>query len=864
MDLLKRDRRGIAVISMAILGALIAFFNITFPGASAAADNSSHRPVSSQWALRQPFRLRVSVNPGVTKETNFPVGVQIDFREIYRDNDLPGRVDPNSIRVVRYNSQTGQMLPYRDQPGQFEIPYFLSGDFPNDDAGTVWWRIKNDTDMHFYVFFDSMNPAKPYAPPQTMGPVGVGDNLYYNDGKPGFAGNIALHSTYWSIDWDGDNLKDLIGFGYRIYEPGMPLERDLGNWIYFYKNIGTAKAPMFAPRYRLKDEDGKYFTTKNIGMNMYPGDWDGDGDTDFFGYDNKSLLLFENTGKRDRNNLFIMKPARPVGTLNNASEFRKTLPTMVGKGLRFSFRGGKLADWEGDGDQDLILDFRKTERIGEVNPRRGIFPYGVSLMLFEVWKNEGKGPDGNPIFGTPEIIREERGMPINAFTTAAGGAEYIDYDSDGDLDLLYHDDTTRPLEGGRLMFSENVGTRKAPLLMKGFDILRTYTSKPQFVDWNNDGRFDLVAGGEFFENVNPESGKPEGVKENTTPLGTYIPQPRKLPKFVSRGLAQTPNPKIMTYFTDAADWDGDGDLDLISGFQSHLNVLINKGTNLDPVFARPVQLEAGGKPVYMPNWIDPQSDEPSRWGPQGPSEPDYGWLVPTVHDFDNDGDLDIFVTGQRWQVKYFENIGTKQKARLAAGREVRFQGNPHEFSWRSRVSAGDVDGDGRAEFVVTSHQDNVFYTYRPGKTQKDPAVLEVERGAALLQEDGTNMQGWYGTQNNNGDNHSQLVDWDADGDLDLLNGSIWAVWYYENVGTKTKPSFRNRGRMTAAGETLHTFNHAGSFDAADWNGDGRMDLLTSTECPSDQPLGAVLHLFDRSYLDGAYLFARVQGFEKKS
>ena len=100
-----------------------------------------------------------------------------------------------------------------------------------------------------------------------------------------------------------------------------------------------------------------------------------------------------------------------------------------------------------------------------------------------------------------------------------------------------------------------------------------------------------------------------------------------------------------------------------------------------------------------------------------------------------------------------------------------------------------------------------------------------------------------------GDSRGKLVDWDNDGDLDLINGSLFAVWYYENVGSKTRPEFHGHGRFSAGGEPLHTFFHAGSIDAADWNGDGRLDLVLSAECPSDSPHGAVLHYFERSFLE---------------
>jgi hypothetical protein len=815
--------------------------------------------VRPEWVIPSEYRIAVVVDPGSSKRLNAPVGASVDFGKVFRKNSIPGRFDRNSIRVVRFDPATGRPIPYRDSSQGYEVPYQLTGDFTNDDAGMIFWRMQDRSATHFHIYFDSLSSGKK-QPPKVTGLVGIGDSFHYNDGQPGFANSAPLHSTLWHLDWDGDNLRDLIGIGFRTYEYGAPLEENLGNAVYFYKNIGTTQQPLFASPYRMKADDGGYLRSDQLGQNMFPVDWNNDGHIDFIGFKANKLLLWENTGKRDRNNLWILKQPREIMELEE-SDFRRSLPGGEYK-PSFNYRGARMVDWDGDGDLDLLVELHTTNILRKVDPKRGIIPYGASLNFFELYENIGTDATGNPKFAKPVVLREGRGLPITAFGSAAGGPEYVDWDSDGDCDLLFYDLTNRPLEGGRLMWSENDGTREKPLLTKPMPILEISDS-PIVVDWNGDGRFDLVAGGEFFENINPKSGSGIRTEASRKSSGTRRPHPWSLPKFISRGLAQQINPMIVTYFTTSVDWDGDGILDLLSGYQSNVVLYHNKGTLLDPVFDRGVKLQAGGKPIYMPNWFDPQSEKPTHWGPQGPSEPTFGWTIPTAADWDGDGDLDLFVTGQRWQVLYFENIGTRTNPRLAPGREVRCDGDPHEFSWRSKVSVGDIDGDGEMELVVTSNRDNIFYAYKPKKEQKDPTVLELYRDQPLLLEDGSPVRGWYGNQNNNGDNHSILVDWDSDGDLDLLNGSLYGVWYYENVGTKTAPKFKARGKFKAGGEIIHTFNHAGSFDAADWNGDGRLDLIMGSECPSDQPRGADLHLFDRFFIENDLPTAKIFSFEKR-
>jgi hypothetical protein len=829
-------------VLMLLAGAAAAL--VTPPGCGM----SSAKTDRLTWVLPHAYRIPITVEPCAGRHTNAPAGAAVDFNEVFREAGIPGRVDRNSIRVVRYDAVTTRAIPYHGAHRGYPIPHQMTGDWPNNDAGIIWWRMQDRTATHFHIYFDVLDDTL-RPPPPVVGLVGVGDTFHYNDGRPGFANAVALHSQYWHIDWDGDGLRDLIGFSYRNYEHGTPLEKELGNGVFFYRNIGSPQEPLFAPKYRVKGADGEYLRTDLLPQNMFPDDWDADGDIDFFGAGRgNKLLLWENTGKRDQNGLHLLEQAKPLMTLNAKSEFRERAKGVI-EAAWFAIRGLRRIDWESDGDHDLLISYRTVNKLRKVDPTRAVIPYGAGLLFFELWENKGVDEQGCPVYAKPRVIMEERGLPIHANSVATGCAEYVDWDGDGDCDLLFHDDTNRPLQGGVLMYAENFGSRTEPQFLMPVPLLGVWDS-PYVVDWNTDGRFDLIAGSEFFENVNPRSGGDNPVVPPRTAAGTPKPHPETYPTLVSRGFAQQIQPEIISYFAVSVDWDGDGALDMLRGHHSNVLLFRNRGSTLDPVFERGVKLEAGAKPICMPNYLDLTAQPPAHWGPQGPSEAIYGWLNPAVGDWDDDGDLDLFITSQRWQTVYFENIGTRTVPRLAPGREVRCGSDPHEFSWRSKVSIGDLDGDGGQEMVVTSDRDNTFYMYeRTEPGQNDPSGLELSRGEPLQLEDGKPVQGWYGGQNNNGDNHSVLADWDGDGDLDLLNGSLWAVWYYENVGTPTSPLFRARGRLQARGEVIHTFNHAGSVDAADWNQDGRLDLIVSAECPSDSPHGSVLHLFDRSFIE---------------
>jgi hypothetical protein len=70
------------------------------------------------------------------------------------------------------------------------------------------------------------------------------------------------------------------------------------------------------------------------------------------------------------------------------------------------------------------------------------------------------------------------------------------------------------------------------------------------------------------------------------------------------------------------------------------------------------------------------------------------------------------------------------------------------------------------------------------------------------------------------------VDWDGDGRIDLLVGDIRGnIYLIPNVGTPKQYAFGKHRQLTAGGKPLTVpGGDAGPF-AADWDGDGRLDLL---------------------------------------
>lgn len=144
----------------------------------------------------------------------------------------------------------------------------------------------------------------------------------------------------------------------------------------------------------------------------------------------------------------------------------------------------------------------------------------------------------------------------------------------------------------------------------------------------------------------------------------------------------------------------------------------------------------------------------------------------------------------------------------------------------TRAFAADLDDDGNLDLVSGNFRGNFGVFMGEGDAKFAPTAKWLEAGGTRMQVEA------------HGDPF--LVDWDGDGDLDLLSGSAQGgAFLFRNEGTKTAPKFGQRvtllepaGHHAPGEEEIHFGDahcQAPATDTRLWvddvNGDGKLDLL---------------------------------------
>jgi hypothetical protein len=137
----------------------------------------------------------------------------------------------------------------------------------------------------------------------------------------------------------------------------------------------------------------------------------------------------------------------------------------------------------------------------------------------------------------------------------------------------------------------------------------------------------------------------------------------------------------------------------------------------------------------------------------------------------------------------------------------------------------DFDGDGTLDLVSGSYDPGELYLFR-GRGRgvfEASAVIKDKSGRPILKvPDQKEKVESFGTW-------TTLVDWDDDGDLDILVGTFEGlIFLRRNEGTRTRPAYATANEWVEAGAKplrVPGGEHANPV-IADWDGDGRWDIIT--------------------------------------
>lgn len=359
-----------------------------------------------------------------------------------------------------------------------------------------------------------------------------------------------------------------------------------------------------------------------------------------------------------------------------------------------------FADFDGDDDLDLLC--------------------GEFVDGFKYFKNIGTRT--SPEYAAGVWIKDAAGnqvtMELEMITPVA-----IDWDNDGDLDLICGD------EDGRVAFVENSG---------GFDsagtpifnhprYFRQQADKVKFgalvtpdaIDWDGDGDLDLICGNTaghicFIENL---SGK--GVANPKWAEPKYFKVDGEILRIMAgeNGSIQGPCERKWGYTTvKVADWDGDGYLDIVvNSIWGKVVWYRNSGKTgtLELDGARPVEVEwQGEQPKLAWGWLRPEGKALlTQWR-----------TTPYAFDWNDDGLMDLVMLDQEGYLALFlrEKRGDKlvllppQRIFLdAEGKPLQLNIKTAGGSGRRKLCLADWDGDGKIDILVDSK--NVAF-YRQIKT----------------------------------------------------------------------------------------------------------------------------------------------------
>jgi hypothetical protein len=338
---------------------------------------------------------------------------------------------------------------------------------------------------------------------------------------------------------------------------------------------------------------------------------------------------------------------------------------------------------------------------------------------------------------------------------------FADVDADNDFDLILGSTSDRPF------YFENIGSASNPEFQASIDIFDPVASLDAemgvFHDLDNDGDLDFICGGftglNFYENIGD----------------SLSPVLQKVNGFFD-GLVVGSNP-IPTF----ADLDADSDLDLLVGLSENgsLKFYPNTGRADSAIF-----LETNAQIWY-----------------------DVGlYAYPWFSDLDNDGDSDLLSGKDIHGFSYYKNIGDSSTWQWQ-DQSALFSGLGSATYWNSPCLV-DLNNDEKKDLVYGTASGPLTYYRNTGSIATPAWTLNSSLFGGVLDVGGASSP--------------CMIDFDYDGDLDMLSGvQLGSPKYYKNIGTAYGPAWQaNHAYFDSISHSIYL-----AVTAGDVNGDSLPDVV---------------------------------------
>lgn len=376
--------------------------------------------------------------------------------------------------------------------------------------------------------------------------------------------------------------------------------------------------------------------------------------------------------------------------------------------------------------------------------------------------------------------------------------------------------------------------RKRKLRYEGEVLGATYEKSRSnmwnYADWDNDGDKDIVVGIDTWDDYGWDNAFDAHGRWTRGPLHGYVYLLENTGKgaYANRGKIEADGAPIDVYGAPnpcIADFDGDGDLDLICGeFVDGLTWFENTGTRSEPRFAAGRQLSNRKGDIRLHLQM----------------------IVPVISDFDGDGRADLIVGDEDGRVAWVRNTGKVRKGMPQFEQPAYFrqQADLVKFGALSTPCAFDWDGDGKQDIVAGNSAGELALIRNLSGGERpvwDAPRLFTVGGKPFRIQAGENGSIQGPAERKWGYTVLSIADWDGDGLPDIVVNSIWGrIEWLRNLGAKNGLALAPAQPVGVAWEgeapkpawnwwspepgTLATQWRTTPV-ATDWNGDGLTDLI---------------------------------------